>query len=240
MYPHKYRYLWKIKELHEQYGTRPLSFENVHTRNRYHLLPSFIHDRNLKRKQVWKFTRIGPIIRINPIHIHINDPDFYTKIYASAPHKRDRCSWFMHSRSKGIYGSMFEAIGHDFHKSRRGPVSSFFSKRSVHALEPLIVAKVSKLIDRFNSEVGKVVNISNAMAGLTMDIISGYSFGESMDSLERKDYKKEWLGLLHDGAQIRPLGRHFPWLISWLLDLPPQLVEKFSPRAALMNAYTLR
>ena len=67
-------------------------------------------------------------------------------------------------------GSMFEAMDHDLHKSRRSAVSNFFSKRSVSALEPLVLASVEKLIERLKGD--EIVNLNNAFAAMTIDIIS--------------------------------------------------------------------
>jgi hypothetical protein len=198
LYPHKFQYLWKIKELHKQYG---------------------------------------PIIRINPIHIHIDDPAYFTTIYASYPHKRDRCGWYSHVGAKTFSGAMLETMDHDLHRSRRSAVANFFSKRSVQALEPLIAGKAERLVQRLEEDTDKVINISHAMAGLTLDVISAYCFGEAMGDLEKPGYGKQWVELLHNGVQIRPVGRQFPLFINTLLDLPPKWVEKLNPAVAMMNDF---
>ncbi|KAF2024303.1 cytochrome P450 [Setomelanomma holmii] len=196
-----FQYLWKIKQLHEQYG---------------------------------------PIIRINPIQIHIHDHAYFDTIYASGSnHKRDRCSRMHHSGSRTMAGSMLEAMDHDLHKSRRAAVANFFSKRSVQALEPLVISTVEDLIQRLKAETGeKVVNLNNAYAAMTMDIISAYCFGTSMFSLTRPSYGKEWLDMLHAGVQMRPLGRQFPWLVNTLLDIPPHIVAKLSTDMARITQWT--
>jgi cytochrome P450 len=136
-------------------------------------------------------------------------------------------------------GSMLEAMDHDLHKARRSAVASFFSKRSVQALEPLVVRNVEKLIQRFKDEEGeKVVNLNNAFAGMTLDIISEYCFGDNMKALDNPEYGKDWLEMLHGGVQIRPLGRQFPWLVNTLLDIPPHIVGLFSKDMARMNVWT--
>jgi cytochrome P450 len=136
-------------------------------------------------------------------------------------------------------GSMLEAMQHDLHKTRRGAVANFFSKRSVNSLESLVVHRVEQLIQRLIAEPsGKVVNLNNAYAAMTMDIISEYCFGDSMKSLENPEYGKQWLDILHKGIQMRPIGRQFPWLINTLFDIPPHIIGKVSSDMAEMNTWS--
>jgi cytochrome P450 len=198
IYPHKFQYLWKIKQLHEQYG---------------------------------------PIVRINPIHVHIHDHDYFDTIYAAGNRKRNRCSWYMHTGSKNIGGGLVEAIDHDTHRMKRKAAEPFFSKRSVQALEGAIVAKVEKLLARFSSaltesrgkgEQGAIVNLSDAMGALTLDVISDYSFGEPMGALEKDDYGHDFVKMLHDSVQLRPLGRQFPTVVNAMFDMPVWLATRLN------------
>ncbi|OAL02174.1 putative benzoate 4-monooxygenase cytochrome P450 [Phaeosphaeriaceae sp. SRC1lsM3a] len=198
IFPHKWQYVWKIKQLHEQYG---------------------------------------PIVRINPIHLHIHDHSYVDAIYASGPnHRRDRDPWYHHSGSVALAGTMLEAINHDLHRTRRASVANFFSKRSINALAPLVVSSVEKLLARLRAETDPVV-LNDAYAAMTMDIVCTYCFGTNMDSLSRPEYGKEWLFALHNGIQMRPLGRQFPWLINTLLDIPPSVVARFDPDMARIIAW---
>jgi cytochrome P450 len=136
-------------------------------------------------------------------------------------------------------GSMLEAVDHDLHKTRRGAVNNFFSKRSVQALEPLIVRNVEMLIERLKAETGdRIVNLNNAYAAMAMDIICAYCFGTNMGSLSNPAYGKEWLDMMHSGIQMRPVGRQFPRLVNTIFDTPPHIVEKFSEDMARANRWT--
>ena len=136
---------------------------------------------------------------------------------------------------------MLETLDHDLHKMRRDAMSGFFSKRSVQELESLVVQTVEKLCTRWKGEMKKpgsevgVVNLTHAFAGMTIDVISEYSFGESMKALDEQEYRKEWYDILHDGVKMRPLGRQFPTLVNTLVDLPPWITSKLSSTAAKMN-----
>ncbi|KAK7192263.1 hypothetical protein DPSP01_012699 [Paraphaeosphaeria sporulosa] len=207
VYPHKYQYGFKLRELHNKYG---------------------------------------PIIRINPIHVHIHDHAYLDTIYASGnAHKRDRCSWSHHSGAKTLSGAMLEAMDHDLHKMRRNATSSFFSKRNVQVLEPLVVNTTNRLLARLKQDMhrdigegGKgIVNLNYAFAAMTMDIISEYCFGEGMNSMERSQYGKQMLDILHQGIQMRPLARQFPTFFNWMFDLPPEYVGYLSPDILPLNEF---
>jgi len=132
-----------------------------------------------KLRYLWQIERLhqqyGPIVRINPAHLHINDPDFLDDIYASGKRKRNRDAWFYRSEHSGPLGwSVFQTVEHDVHRMRRAALSPFFSKRNIHALEGLITGKVDELAERFAiaHQNAEVVPLLHAAGALTMDIIS--------------------------------------------------------------------
>lgn len=186
----------------------------------------------------------GPIIRINPLQVHIHDADYFDTIYASGVnHKRDRCSWSHHTGSKVWAGAILETMDHDKHRMRRNAVSPFFSKRSVQALEGLVVNNIKKLLRRFEGEMEKqgphagIVILNDAYAAFAMDVISEYCFGESMKTLDNDDYGKDWLTIFHDGMQLVPFARQFPTIFNFLLDLPPHVAAKLDAGAGKLNGY---
>ena len=133
---------------------------------------------------------------------------------------------------------MFETASHDLHKIRRFAFANFFSKKSVNELQPVIVEKVDRLIQRLKieSQDCNVVNLNYAMAGLTLDVISQYALGESMHALNDPVYGKEWLSILRKGIQLRPVGRQFPWLINFMLDVSTRPSSRQPSFSCLHNA----
>lgn len=149
----------------------------------------------------------------------------------------------MHAKATGpMHNQILQTMDHDLHRKRRQPLSPFFSKRSIQALEPFIKEKVDRLISRLSQacQSGDVVNLSHAYAGLTMDVISGYCFGNDMNSLDQMEFGREMVDILHDGIQIRPLGRQFPGLVNTIMELPPKVVMWLMPRAAPFVQFNLK
>ncbi|KAK2036141.1 benzoate 4-monooxygenase cytochrome P450 [Colletotrichum somersetense] len=200
LWPHRCRYMWKIKELHDEYG---------------------------------------PIVRINPIHIHIYDPDYLDEIYASGKHKRDRDPWFLHMSKSGVMTwSLLHTQDHDVHKQRRAALAPFFSRRAIAQLHGMISQKIETLMERLSRvrETGEVIDLTYAMSALAMDVVSSYAFGADVENLQRPDWGKDWLDAHRTAGYIRPMGRQFKWLVNpALMWLRPGLVEKFSPRTAELS-----
>ena len=202
IWPNQYRYMWKIAELHAQYG---------------------------------------PIVRINPIHLHVDDPEFYDEIHPSDSRRvREKCRWsnnaYTDSGDPFVHGAMLQAMDHDLHRKRRQAVAKFFSKRSVHELEPLVKSKIAKFLKRLSEarEDGSVVNLTWAMSALSMDVISGYCFGKDMRQLDNEEFAKEWVWQLTEGMKIRALAPFFPTFFNLAAMMPDWLVERLNPDIAPM------
>ncbi|KAK6597436.1 benzoate 4-monooxygenase cytochrome p450 [Botrytis cinerea] len=174
---------------------------------------------------LWEIKRMheeyGPIVRINPFELHINDVDYYDELYAGNTRRREKYPWFVNAG--GSPGSSFETIGHDLHRLRRNAVNSFFSKRSIVATEPLIKSKLSLLSDVFQSHCAeaKPINLRVAFSSLTLDVISDYCYGEAFGALTDENLAEIWSTTLSQVMSITTIVMHFPILykiLSWLPD----------------------
>lgn len=180
----------------------------------------------------------GPIVRINPRYIHINDPDFYDEIYAGG-RRTNKDMWFMNSVDDDdlqMNGSTFQTMSHDQHKLRRGAVNQFFSKRSVRSLDSLLQEKVAFLMGRFHQHLkdGTILNLSDANSALTMDVISAYCFGTGVNVSTQPEYGRPYRKLMNEATQMNVPGRHFPTLFRYLQKLPVWIQLKMMPEQALM------
>lgn len=135
------RYVFKIKDLHKKFGMP--------------LLPSLSHTISAN-----KLTLQGPIIRVAPNEIHINDIGFLDYIYPTSNiHKRDK-DW-VQTRGLNVEMSTSATISHNLHRKRRESLNPFFSQKTVAMLEPLIKGKVAQLCEHLDEAQlsGKPVNL---------------------------------------------------------------------------------
>lgn len=176
-------------------------------------------------------------MRINPIHIHIHDPDFLDPIYAPpGRQKRNTDPWFSIATESGMMGwSLLQTTDHQLHHVRRAAMGRFFSKSAVRQLEGLITEKIDRLLERLAAmhRAGRPeVNLTHAMAALTMDVISSYALGGDMGNLAREEWGRDWFETFRKLGMTRPIGRQFRTFILLSLEMEPWFVRWFNPRAA--------
>ena len=112
----------------------------------------------------------GPIVRINPYELHINDPDYYDEIYAGGGKKRNEYDLFV--RLFGMDDGILSTLDHDLHRVRRSALNPFFSKGNVRKLEPIIqeTEKVLSLMENVKN-TGKPLNIFYLLAPLQVMLL---------------------------------------------------------------------
>ena len=132
----------------------------------------FYYDVVLSGQYVWKVRDLhkqyGPIVRINPYELHVDDPDFLEDIFVGpGTHKRDKWEWA--TKGLGVPGATLMTNGHDLHRVRRAALNPFFSKASVRNLQTLIDAKLDFFLERFEEfqRSGEVMTANIAFAALT-------------------------------------------------------------------------
>ncbi|KAL8744997.1 MAG: hypothetical protein Q9184_007929, partial [Pyrenodesmia sp. 2 TL-2023] len=199
------------------------------------------YDIFLGGKYTWKIAEYhrsyGPVIRINPYEVHINDPDFFARLYVGTGKGRsEKWPWTM--RAFGTIGdSLFTTVDHDLHRIRRASWNPYFSKQSIRRIHPhLIQPLVDKLCQRLTEQWagGKPVVMMHAWASLTADIISEYSFPQGYNLLDKREFDSEhfhaWMAFT---ATCHP-SRHFPWLFT-IMDGMPLWATKLVSKAFYMT-----
>ncbi|KAL8699808.1 MAG: hypothetical protein Q9201_005793 [Fulgogasparrea decipioides] len=197
----------------------------------------FYYDVVLGGQYTWKIAeyhaKYGPIVRINPYEIHINDPDFYNVLYVGG-HKRKSNKWSWSMRMFGQSDlAVFDTLEHEKHRMRREPWQPYFSRQSVSRLQPLLIQPlVNKFCDRLAvyQAAEKPVVMTHAFGDLTSDLISEYSFPQGYGSLDRySEFQGNDYNALMELTKLSPLLKQFGWLFPLLNSIPLWITKYTSP-----------
>lgn len=178
-----------------------------------------------------ELTILGPIVRINPKEVHINDPDFYGEIYHSKSLRTDRDPWYMGAFTEEAVAFTSD---HDLHALRRGSIVNYFSTRSILSLEDRIANVLSKLDLQFRRalQFGTPLNITHLSSAVAMDIASEVFLGPDSSTAEfAKSEPGKDFAIMVRGSISMPnnFGRQFPWVIKSMQSIPESLVTKMDP-----------
>ena len=171
----------------------------------------------------------GPIIRINPKEIHISDPDFHDAAYSPSLHV-DKL-WELEQRF-GLPLGVHATVKHSLHKLRRVQLNSHFSKQKIKAFAPYIQECTDRLCDRLRREykgTGKVLNISDAWATLTTDLVFYHTFAWTYNLLDYPDFVSPFTTSMNELCRTAHVGSHFPWLTSTLQSIPDSILGVIYP-----------
>ncbi|KAE8143640.1 cytochrome P450 [Aspergillus pseudotamarii] len=196
----------------------------------------FYYDAIQRGRYTFKIQRMhekyGPIVRISPNELHVNDPNFIDDLYAGGGKKRDKYPYF--SAQFGIPDSVFGTPGHDLHRLRRGALNRFFSKASVTKLEPIIHRAIEKLVAQLEHHytgTNSPVTMTMAFSCMTTDIVTEYAFAKSYGFLDSATFEPNFHRAIIAGSDMGPWIKQFPWLISLMNKLPQTIVARINPEA---------
>jgi cytochrome P450 len=170
----------------------------------------------------------GPIIRITPSELHINDPEYYDTLYDRSG-RRDKYSYF--SGRFGYASDLFSTIDHDTHRMRRKALSPMFSVKRISQFQPVIREKTEKFCQRLEefAKDGRILPLHNAMMALSTDIISEYAFARAYNQLDAPNFEETLHEALTTIYVTGQFALHFPIVFPILDLLPDWFVIKVQP-----------
>ncbi|KAL8821025.1 MAG: hypothetical protein Q9223_000864 [Gallowayella weberi] len=198
----------------------------------------FYYDVLLRGRYTWKIAELhekyGPIVRINPFEVHINDPDFYDEVYVG-PSKRKTDQWSWTVPMFGTPNSILATIEHDVHRRRRNAYANYFSKQSIQRYSGVIQSTVDKLCAKFEDAIrdGKKINLMHAYTAMTGDVVTAYCFPKPYGLLDQTDFAPDyydlWISILSNSHVLK----QFPWMFPLMLSFPEWFVDRFLPDMAV-------
>ena len=168
-------------------------------------------------------------MRINPYEVHINDPEYIDEVYPGSQVRTFKYPWAVAEFGLNVAG--FATEGHELHRIRRGATGHYFSKSSLVRLEPGIQSVIDNMLSKLRGlqGTGKVTNLLDLYACVTVDIISQYAYAKSFGFLEDPKFHPEWHHMLMDVSQNGHLVKQCPWMLPLMMGMPLWLVKLSNP-----------
>lgn len=178
-----------------------------------------------KAVKVSKWLNTGPIVRITPNEVHINDPDFFSTVYSSGKSKVNKDPSTV--AGFGHPDAMASTVDHDQHRMRRGYLSHHYSKRAVDGLIPLINERIDALCSCLERAVktGRRISLDKAFSALAADVIYAQFFGAHLDYLSDPDLSVPWRDAFIGLTAGFHTSRFIPNLLRMLKKLPPSCLK---------------
>ncbi|KAI4243209.1 MAG: hypothetical protein L6R40_003577 [Gallowayella cf. fulva] len=193
----------------------------------------FYYDVVKKGRYTWEIWRMhekyGPVVRISPYEIHINDPEFIDQVYPGSAVRTEKYPWSQ--KMFGLKHGFFVTFDHDLHRIRRSAFAHYLSVASLRKLEPGIQSVVDTMVRRLHEVkgTGKVINCLDLFGCLTGDIIGQYAFAESYGFLEDPDFSPHWHKTLMDVSKNSHVLKQFGILMPIMQAMPEWLVKITTP-----------
>ncbi|KAI1799353.1 cytochrome P450 [Daldinia bambusicola] len=176
----------------------------------------------------------GPIVRINPDEVHINDPDFIGEVYpTSLVRKTDKPRWV--GWRSGTPHSMVATIRHDTHRMRRASVNNFFSVASISRVEPIFVDRLQRIFRRWSTlKHGEILNMLTVFQAYASDNITTYAFGDCFHFIEEPDWGAKYFSSQEKYFKLTHVFGSFPIVMSIVHNMPKWLLTMFIPDLSSM------
>ncbi|KAF2970304.1 hypothetical protein GQX73_g3287 [Xylaria multiplex] len=190
---------------------------------------------------MWEYQKwhekYGPIVRIGPNEVHIQDPKFYDVLYSNSRHS-DKLKCLEHRFNNDT--SMFATPDHHVHRIRRAAVNPFFSKKKISQYSPAIQSCMDTLCKRVESEFlanGNILNLSNMWGAFAGDIMVGYTLENSYNFIMSPGFRAEISDSMAHLLNPVHFATHFPWMIKATKFLPKRLIGLLSPSMRSVNEF---
>ncbi|KAI1484476.1 putative flavonoid 3-hydroxylase [Biscogniauxia mediterranea] len=174
----------------------------------------------------------GPIIRINPHEIHVEDSEWVETIYISPGYgvrNKYPPAAAMLATPDGCFGTVLQWK----HRQRRGALNPFFSKASVVKSEAMIYRGAEELIRNLDEQISRSgsTQIRPRFLAFVTDTILEHCFHQSIqwNLLQNPDNQASWLKTIQTTANLTPISKKFTWVLPLAFKLPVWVFDFMFP-----------
>lgn len=185
---------------------------------------------------LWEIRRMhekyGPIVRITPDELHIDDPDYWNEIYCNSTTVKpiDKQAKLQHRF--GVPDAIFSTPKAEHHRQRRGALAPFFSKQRLREANGRVSSLMERISVRLSTEfagTGRVLNVGNMFSCFAVDVVTELAFDRCTNCLDAPEFMAPLVGVTTKMLWTSHWNAHFSFLQQWMSYMPSRLLDALLP-----------
>lgn len=168
----------------------------------------------------------GPIVRISPYELHINDPSFFQEVYTREG-PWDKYDWSVNAFGAPL--STICTIDHEAHRHRRAALNPFFSKANVARRQEILwrlAEKLSSRIEEFAESHTRRISLGAAISAFTRDVSAEFVIGKEFANLDERSFDADSVTASGNSGYLWRRTKHIRWYSRLLRLLPKSLAKR--------------
>lgn len=171
--------------------------------------------------------KYGPIVRINPDELHIDDPEYYDTVFCNSYAHRpiDKIERFRYRF--GIPEATVQSASAEDHRRRRAAIAPCFSRMRLRSRNNELQAIIDHVSFRLSEEFsasGKPVNLTHMWAAMASDVIMKLAFARSTTYVAASNFQSPFAEATSKMVHFAHLTTHFGFITTAMNWLPGRLL----------------
>ncbi|KAL3437844.1 cytochrome P450 [Aspergillus tetrazonus] len=176
--------------------------------------------------------KYGPIVRVGPNEVHIDDPDYYNEVYSMASPSKpiDKLTRYKHRFA--MPEATISTVDSEHHRIRRAAIAPFFTRARISSLESTLTEVIQRISSRLASEhagSGMVINVCDMWGSLTADVVSKMAFARPTQFTAAPDFQSPYSHALMSMVYTAHYTTHFSWVMRMAHWIPDSVLRVLVP-----------
>ncbi|KAI5862015.1 putative cytochrome P450 [Durotheca rogersii] len=180
--------------------------------------------------------KYGPIVRVGPNELHIDDPEYYNDVYTKSTASRPIDKLEKYKHRFGMPEATISTVEGEKHRIRRAAIAPFFSKSRINGMNDTLLEIAERISYRLSTEyagTGRPIDVCDMWGTLTADVVSELAFARCTRFSDSPDFKSPYSSALMSWVFAAHYTTHFNSLIQTMHWMPDRvlgtLVPSFKP-----------
>lgn len=174
----------------------------------------------------------GPIVRINPDEIHIDDAEYYDVVYCKSTPTQpiDKSEKFRYRFS--VPEATVQTGLAEVHRRRRAAIAPCFSKARIKSRNKELQSILDRISQRLRTEfagTSKVINVNFMWGAMASDIITEIAFARPTDYSSAPDFISPFAQAIAQAVCAAHVMTHFRLLVTALNSISDSVLVLLMP-----------